>query len=325
MNKLRYNYESVFALYIEGLIRQKKANGFIYDYEAYMLKFFDRFCIENNYHESIITRDMTMLWAIQRKTEGINYRNQRVSIIRQLSFYMNSMGINSYIPRFIPSEAITVPHILDNHELEALFRIIDTYLPNGQQWHRFAMEYQILFRMYYCCGMRLAEGCNLQKTDIDLKNGIIMIKQSKGNRDRLVYMTDDFKLLCRKYSRKMKKLSPHSIWFFPGVTPLKHIRKTSVDRKFRQLWKMTLFAGKCDKEPTVHSLRHTFVVNRLNQWMVEDISLDVMMPYLSRYLGHNNIEGTFYYYHQVRDAFRIVRQKDQISEKVIPEVEPYEK
>ena len=49
-----------------------------------------------------------------------------------------------------------------------------------------------------------------------------------------------------------------------------------------------------------------------------------MMPYLSRYLGHGNINDTMYYYHQVRDAFRIIRQKDQSSEKVIPEVMPYE-
>ena len=58
--------------------------------------------------------------------------------------------------------------------------------------------------------------------------------------------------------------------------------------------------------------------------MAEGISLDVMMPYLSRYLGHSRIEGTLYYYHQVSDAYRVVRQKDLVSGRVIPEVVSYE-
>ena len=324
MNQLPYHYESVFAPYIEGLIRQKKADGFIYDYEGYILKFFDRFCIDNGYDEPLITRDISMKWAIQRETEGINYRNQRVSFIRLLSLYMNSMGINSYIPRLMPSEATTVPHILDQNELKAFFNVVDTYLPKNPAWHRLAMEYQILFRMYYCCGMRLSEACTLQKNDVDLRNGIITVRQSKGNKDRHVYMADDFTLLCRKYLRRMIQMCPSTPWFFPGRTSQFYILKTSVDRKFKQLWKMTPYAGKCEKEPTPHSLRHSFVVHRMNRWMTENVSLEVMMPYLCRYLGHSSIDDTMYYYHQVTDAFRIIRQKDKVSEKVIPEVMPYE-
>lgn len=324
MKQLSYHYESVFAPYIEGLIHQKKADGFIYDYEAYILKSFDHFCIDNGYDEPHITRDISMKWAIQRETEGINYRNQRVSFIRQLSLYMNSMGINSYIPRLMPSEAITVPHILDHNELKAFFKVVDTYCPIYHKRPRLPMEYQILFRMFYCCGMRLSEGCMLKKNDIDLQNGIITIWQSKGNKDRQVYMTDDFTLLCRKYFGKITEMCPDTIWFFPGGIPEQPLLKTNVDRKFRQLWKMTPYAGKCEKEPTPHSLRHSFVVHRMNQWMAENISLEVMMPYLCRYLGHSSIEDTMYYYHQVTDVFRIIRQKDKISEKVIPEVMPYE-
>jgi integrase/recombinase XerD len=147
--------------------------------------------------------------------------------------------------------------------------------------------------------MRLAEGCNLEKKDVDLENGILTIRQSKGRKDRLVYMKDDLTVLCRQYLRKITRRVPDTIWFFPGRTPERHIQKTSIDKRFKQLWGMTLYAGKCDKEPTVHVLRHTFVVNRMNQWMAEGVPLDVMMPYLSRYLGHSGIEDTMYYYHQV--------------------------
>ncbi len=85
-------YKSSLACYITGLIDQKKACGYIYDYEAYILSFFDRFCIEKNYTSGTITRDMVMQWAIQRPTESKNYRNQRVSFVRQLAYYMQSLG-----------------------------------------------------------------------------------------------------------------------------------------------------------------------------------------------------------------------------------------
>jgi integrase/recombinase XerD len=324
MSQIRYHYESAFAPYIEGLIRQKKANGFIYDYEAYILKTFDHFCSENDYVNPLITRDIALKWAVQRKTEGINYRNQRVSILRQLSIYMNSVGINSYIPHLTPSEAVRIPHILSVEELRALFAVVDIYLPDGVTWQRFAMEYQLLFRLFYCCGLRLSEGCSLKKTDVNLEKGILTIRQSKGRKDRLVYMAHDLTALVKKYLQKITSLVPDTIWLFPGRTPEKHIPKTSIEQKFKQLWAMTPYAGKCDKEPTVQALRHTFVVNKMNEWMTDGISLEVMMPYLSRYLGHSWIKGTMYYYHQVSEAFRIVRQKDLASDRVIPEVIFYE-
>ena len=126
---LKYSYKSIFAPYIAELVLQKKECGFIYDFESYILKNFDAFCVEHGYSEALITREIAMEWAVQRNSEGINYRNQRVSILRQLSRYMNSLGINSYIPRQYPSTAISVPHIPDAAELKELFEVIDSQRP----------------------------------------------------------------------------------------------------------------------------------------------------------------------------------------------------
>ena len=49
------------------------------------------------------------------------------------------------------------------------------------------------------------------------------------------------------------------------------------------------------------------------------------MPYLSSYLGHSSVNDTYYYYHQVSEAFRVIREKDTVSSVVIPEVETDEK
>ena len=237
---------------------------------------------------------------------------------------MNSLGINSYIPNQTASTATTVPHILSSEELKVFFEVVDSYLPNKKKWHRFSMEYQVLFRLYYCCGLRLAEACNLRINDVDLNEGILRIMQSKGDKDRLVYMANDMTELCRKYHQKMVSILPSAEWFFPGKDCSRPIQKNNLDKKFKQVWNVTPFADTCDKAPTIHALRHTFVVNRMNEWMMEGIILNAIMPYLARYLGHSSVEGTFYYYHQVDRAFQIVRNKDVLSDKVIPEVVPYE-
>jgi integrase len=54
--------------------------------------------------------------------------------------------------------------------------------------------------------------------------------------------------------------------------------------------------------------------------MESGYDLRVMMPYLSRQLRHASVDETFYYYHQVIDAHRIIRQKDNLSSLVLPEV-----
>lgn len=58
----------------------------------------------------------------------------------------------------------------------------------------------------------------------------------------------------------------------------------------------------------------------MNLWMEEGKNLTAMMPYLSKYLGHESVENTYYYYYQIESAFKIVRQKDLLSDRIIPEV-----
>jgi integrase/recombinase XerD len=317
-------YKSSLAYYITGLIEQKQACGYIYDYEAYILESFDRFCIEKNYTTGTITRDMVMQWAIQRPTEGKNYRNQRVSFIRQLALYMLSLGENPYIPKHFASETVQVPHILSRVELVSFFSVVDAYTPPQPVFRRLVPTYQVLFRLFYCCGLRLAEGCYLRRSCINLKNGIIEILQSKGNKDRLVFLSDDVLVMCRTYDETMQNTITDREWFFPGRYPDQAIRKTSVDKKFDFFWNNTLFAGKVDKKPTVQSLRHTFVVDKMNEWMETGMDTSVMMPYLSRYLGHSSISETQYYFHTIEQIFPVIRQHDTVVQNIIPEVMTYE-
>jgi len=318
-----YDYASPLKPYIEGLISQKRSLGYNYEFEAYILKAFDDYCIKKDLKQARITKLLLEDWVVLRETEGKGYRGQRVSFVRQLSLYMNSLGLQAYLPKNFSGHEVHVPHIMNDEEIESFYKIVDSYQPiaPAESFRRLAVEYKVFFRIIYCCGLRNAEACNLKFQDVDLSKGILTIFHSKGNKDRLVYLSEDMVQLCQKYITFLHNaLGSDPEWFFPCRLPNKPMQKTSVDRKFNEFWMLTPFSSVCDKKPTVHSLRHTFVVKRMNLWMEQGSNLNVMMPYLSKYLGHKGRDETFYYYHQTESAFRIIRQKDNSSGNIIPEV-----
>jgi integrase len=233
---------------------------------------------------------------------------------------MRSLGKDVYIPKHFASETVGVPHILSGAELQSFFAAVDAYAPPQPSFRRLVWTYQVLFRLFYCCGLRLSEGCYLPCSCAELNKGTIKILHSKGDKDRLVFLSDDVRALCRQYNQKMQSMIADREWFFPGWRLDRPIRATSVDKKFGEFWDKTPFAATVDKKPTVQALRHTFVVNKMNEWMEAGVDTAVMMPYLSRYLGHSSISDTQYYFHTIEQAFPVVRHHDAVARHVIPEV-----
>lgn len=317
-------YSSVLAGCIRGLIGQKRAGGFSYKDEAYMLRRFDALCISYGLEEKSLPQGLVEIWSEQSPAEGKNHRNHRVSVLRQLALYMDSLGLDVYIPKLCGSWEKSIPYILKEEELVSLFQVIDSQTPSHRHPFRFIEEEKILYRLFYCCGLRLSEGLLLRRESVDLDRGLLEIIHSKGNKDRIVYLPDDLSDMCRCYSSYIRKECPTSEWFFPGKDPARPFAHSTFPVNFRRYWEKTPFAAGRNRHPTIHSLRHTFVVDRMNSWMAEGISLKAMLPYLSRYLGHSSVNDTLYYYHLVDKAFQVVRQKDTGLGSIIPEVIPYE-
>jgi len=182
----------------------------------------------------------------------------------------------------------------------------------------------MLFRLYYCCGLRLSEARLLKKDNVDFNKGILTILNSKGHKDRLVYLPADGRQLMADYLRYIEKSLPNSPWLFPGQDRSKPLSGPAIQHRFKDCWNSLPFAGNTDKCPTPHCLRHAFVVERMNDWMRQGLDLQELLPYLSKYLGHKSPSETFYYYHLVINAFTVIREKDMVSGRVIPEVLDYE-
>lgn len=318
-----YPYQSVLAPHIRNFLEEKRKLGFIYDVMAYQLFRLDQYWHSHGYQEISMTPEKLDEWIKALPDESRSSQNQRIGAARSLGCYLIALGLNSYVPLIGVGEDHPVIHILSKNECQQLFAEIDNYVPETRNPADFRManEYPIIFRLYYCCGMRNNEVCSLRVSDIDFRTGIISIYNGKNQKDRLVYLPDDLLQLIQQYHTWLvHNLGYEPEWLFPGRFPDRHITKGNVDKRFKNLWYRTEASQNCEKVPTPHCLRHTFVVDRINSWILGGVDLNNMASYLSKFLGHQDWDETFYYYHLVDDAFRIVQSRDTVSMDVIPEV-----
>ena len=323
MIEIRHCFQSSLEPYITGLITEKRAHGYKYEFEEYILSKFDGYWVLHGFCDARITRDRLIDWMNKQENESTGYHSQRISFIRQLCLYMNSVGVLTYIPGPVSNPPQAIVHVLSSEEVLSFFSVLDSLhiLHNKPEFATMKYEYQIMFRLIYSCGLRVSEACNLKTSSIDFVKGTVTIYGSKNDKDRLIYLPDDLLSDFTDYNNYIRKFFGFEpIWFFPSVNPVKHIHKTTVAGKFNAVWSKTPYAEHCDRKPTTHCLRHSMIVRRMNSWMDQGVDLNVMLPYLSKFLGHSSPSETFYYYHTIQEAFTIIRQKDKKADAVISEV-----
>lgn len=321
-------FRSVLGPYLTGFLRQRRALGYKYETEELLLLRFDRYCIEHNLKEPIVSREFLEEWCTQTDHEKIGNVMKRVTVVRNFLMYTIPLGLSVYIPPAVGKPAVVLPHLFTDEEIRDFFAAVDAYMPHPRQRasaHRMSNEYKILFRLYACCGMRNAEASLLPSKQYDLKNGIITILNAKGDKDRLVYVPDDLNQMCGEYFEALcSHLGFEPPFFFPGQDTQKGIPNTTVDELFATLWARTKYASCCNNKPTVHDFRFTFITKRLNLWAKQKLPVMQLLPYLSQYCGHKSVQETYYYYHVYKDMFDIIEEADKASATVIPEVRRYE-
>ena len=303
---MNYVFSSNFKKYIEDLVEQKHAVGFPYTNSQHSLKVFDKFCKEYYPPEIQLTREIALHWAERRPQEHLKTLSNRISPIRQLAKYINSIGGEAYIvPPGIPGKIKRyVPHIFTKQELQAFFGIADEYIYKMVSPVRHLVV-PVIFRVLYCCGLRSSEATGLKVRDVDLETGKITIRISKGNKDRTVMMSLDLLKLCRIYHKKLEFIFPERTYFFPNRQDNQY-SNGFLSSTFHEIWGKTGISIISGNSPRVHDFRHGFAVKRLNLWVEEGKDLQAYLPYLSMYLGHAGLVETDYYLHLVPEFYPIM-------------------
>jgi integrase/recombinase XerD len=143
-----------------------------------------------------------------------------------------------------------------------------------------SLKHRALFQTMYAGGLRVSEVINLEVKDIDSERMVLHIRSGKGQKDRVVMLSEKLLPVLRAY---WKTYRPTAKLFFPGKN-----RQRPMDRK--NLWMacrgIARRAG-LTKKVTPHTLRHSFATHLL------EAGTDIRT--IQVLLGHRSLRTTALY------------------------------
>jgi integrase/recombinase XerD len=175
-----------------------------------------------------------------------------------------------------PKQAKRLPEVLNREEQEALLSAPNLKAPTG-------LRNYAMLTLFLNLGLRVAEAVNLKVNDIDWSNGQLVVRQGKGKKDRVLWLTDeDIKTL-----KSWLAIRPvDSVYLF---CPLKGGYMN--DRYIRDFVKRYSFKKGIKKDVHPHTLRHSFATDLFRK--TGNIRL------VQKALGHASIATTMIYTHIV--------------------------
>ena len=188
------------------------------------------------------------------------------------------------------------PYIFSAAELAALLKAA-THLPVRSAFA--PLTYQTLVGLLASTGLRVGEALRLEVTDVCLEANLpyLHVRHTKFHKSRLVPLHSTTVTRLREYTayRHHQRGSTGLPTFFLslGARPLCY---DTVRVTFQSLLqRVGIVAPAGHRRPTLHSLRHTFAVQRLVLWAQQGLPVNDWVPPLAVYLGHRRPEDSYWY------------------------------
>lgn len=303
-------------------ISYKQAQGYKYKSNKESLNRFIKFLVGFGLTENKLSKEVIQEYCCKRPHETPKNNANRVGDLKQFAIYLNEKGYDAYIPTVAKASKCAssfVPYIFTHDEISRIFKEVDRLKPNSL--YNSAVVYPVLFRMLYGCGLRISEALNLKVKDVDLAKGVLTIKKSKNDKDRLTPMSESLNSICKRFHKQIHKNSSENDYFFKNKNGSQR-SKCTVYSRFREiLWSSGIPYGGRGKGPRLHDIRHVFCCHSLKEISDKKIDLYCALPVLSTYLGHSSIRATEKYLRLTEELYPdIIKRTGNITSYVYPEV-----
>jgi integrase/recombinase XerD len=197
-----------------------------------------------------------------------SYQNQFVNAVKLFFAKIQNKQLN---PELIhrPRAERKLPNVLSKEEVKAI-------LDNTQN-----IKHKAMLSLIYACGLRRSELLNLKPMHINSDRKILIIKQSKGKKDRIAPLGDKIIHQLREYYKEYKPTE----WLFEGQK-----RGTQYsERSLEEVLKSGVKNANIKKPVTLHWLRHSYATHLLES--------GTDLRYIQELLGHNSSRTTEIYTH----------------------------
>ncbi len=190
------------------------------------------------------------------------------------------------------------PYVFSRDELQRLFEAVDTCQRRSTQLD--AATLRMLLLLLYGAGLRFGEARCLTFDDVDLDDAVLTIRDSKFFKHRLVpvgmHLAEALRNhAARRGERPLPKGMASTFLANRDGTPL--VARTAQKAFAKVIETAGIRHDRNDgrRPPCLHSLRHAAAIHRLEAWYRQGADVQRLLPALSTWLGHANLDGTRVY------------------------------
>jgi integrase len=242
-----------------------------------------------------VTVENAVAWARLPASGSVNWWASRLSVARSFAAYLHTLDPANQVPPpdVLPYRTHRVtPYLYSDQDIAALISAASSL--------RFPLRvttYQTLIGLLAVTGMRVGEAISLDRDDLDLDQGVLVVRTGKFGKSRELPLHTSTVRALRAYMHCRARLHPpprtSAVFVSSAGTRLLYC---SVNWTFL---KLVLRAGlqhrSASCRPRLHDLRHTFAVGTLLDWYRAGVDVQARLPLLSTYLGHVDPGATYWY------------------------------
>jgi integrase/recombinase XerD len=206
-----------------------------------------------------------------------SYQNQ---IVNAIKLFYKTIELRSLNPELIhrPRQGRVLPNVLSKEEVLAMFQNTTN------------VKHRLMLILLYACGLRRGELLALQFSHIHRERMVIMIRQAKGQKDRMVNLPERVLELMEEYYRGYRPKQ----YIFEGQKGGPYSEKSLAE----VVHQAAARAG-INKPVTPHWLRHSYATHHLEQ--------GTDLRFIQELLGHKSSKTTEIYTHVSTRALQQIK------------------
>ena len=287
---------------IDGYLAERRRLGFHLRSWDTFLAGFARY-VASRHHRGPLTVELMTDWVRQGKgghgSPGTWAR--RLVKLRLFVRYLKQFELDTEVPDesiFGPVPGRVAPHIYHDGEIVELLAAARKLGPRGSLR---PSTFETLFGLMASTGLRVSEAIHLRDGDVDLKHGMLIVRQTKFAKSRQLPLHPSTVDALARYRRQRARRVPTT----PDTPFLIGSRGRRLGQPIGERQAHRVFNALRDSQgwvnrgahdaPRLHDLRHTFAVRRMMLWHADGTDIDQMMLALSTYMGHAEIFYTYWY------------------------------
>lgn len=288
---------------VDSYLELRRSTGFRMKVQAYLLHNFASFAAERG--ETYIRTLTAVEWAAQAPSEG--QRANRLGMLRVFARFARAEDAGHEVPadRVFSARRVRYrPFILSPDQLHELLTCASKLPPAGsiRPW-----TFTTLFSLLAVTGLRISEALNLRLHDIT-EDGLV-IRETKFQKSRLVPLHPTTMVGLKRYlDRRGAAKDDHLFVSLRGHG----MRPSGVVTVFLRIVRaMGIHPGPGKPGPRIHDLRHGFAVRVLESCSGDRTVVDANMLALMTYMGHGQIDSTYWYLHATPHMLTQVAERSE--------------